>query len=574
MRQACLLLAFLGSAVPSFLFVQETPSPDSVVVNEIFYNPADSGERQEFIELLNRSDTSVDLRRYAFADANREAVSITDTSRMLPPGDYAVLVRDGAAFENAFPGVAFIEPSRWPALNNGGDTVLLYREGSVIDSVAYTSTWGGADGISLERIDPRAPSTSSNFGSSLAPNGATPGTQNSIHDPDEEPPAPIFAEQTAAAQADVYFNESVDAVSLVTEAFSLRETAPASLHPLDENERVRLTFDVPVKGGTLIIRGVRDLVGNTLDEAQIDLALQPTPDALVINEIMYDPLADDFDDRPNQPEYVELYNPTEHALSLHGALWTDQPDETGAADTLRFGTGLVHVAPGGYAVVYAQPSPDALAEAFPETNFSANDITPLGLDRHTLGLRNDGELIHLHRADGTPIDSVRYVPDWHAPELQDAKGIALERLDPEAPSNEAANWTSSVAEAGGTPGQPNSVALPSEIPDEETTGLEVNPSPFSPDGDGHEDVAAIRYRLGQAPASIRVQIFDSAGRLVRNLERARRVDRSGQLAWEGRDDEGNRLRMGIYVVLLEALDAQGGTVEQYKAPAVLARPLN
>jgi hypothetical protein len=39
------------------------------------------------------------------------------------------------------------------------------------------------------------------------------------------------------------------------------------------------------------------------------------------------------------------------------------------------------------------------------------------------------------------------------------------------------------------------------------------------------------------------------------------------------DDEGNRLRIGMYIVLFEALDNFGGTVKTMKDVAVVARKL-
>jgi flagellar hook assembly protein FlgD len=100
----------------------------------------------------------------------------------------------------------------------------------------------------------------------------------------------------------------------------------------------------------------------------------------------------------------------------------------------------------------------------------------------------------------------------------------------------------------------------------------VVPSPFSPDGDGIDDVAFLRYTLDAAVSLARVRIYDASGREVYEHE-AELAGRDGQLAWDGRSSSGERLRIGIYVVLFEALDADGGAVEVFKEPVVLARPL-
>ncbi len=80
--------------------------------------------------------------------------------------------------------------------------------------------------------------------------------------------------------------------------------------------------------------------------------------------------------------------------------------------------------------------------------------------------------------------------------------------------------------------------------------------------------------LSARPSLIRVRIYDARGRRVRTLEEARLAGRSGELVWNGRDDDGNRVRIGPYVVLLEAVQADGGTTTELKETVVVARPLN
>ncbi len=103
-------------------------------------------------------------------------------------------------------------------------------------------------------------------------------------------------------------------------------------------------------------------------------------------------------------------------------------------------------------------------------------------------------------------------------------------------------------------------------------GLALSPSPFSPDADGFEDVATIRYRLRATSNSIRVRIFDHQGREVRELRRVALAGQTGTLSWDGYDDDGDALRIGLYVVHLEAVDTEGG-VESHRAVVALARRL-
>ena len=570
----------LAEASVAFTFIDARgppPAPGDVVVNEIFYDPPDAA--LEFVELFNRSDQTFDVSRFGFSDDRLQPVAVSEGPRALPPGGYAVLVRDGSAFGAAFPGIAFIEVPGWPALNNSGDAAVLSFDERLIDAVAYVPSWGGDD-VSLERKDPDGPSDSRfNFGASVAEAGATPGAQNSLFAPDHLPPTLRFAEQTGEVAVDVYLDEPVAPESVQPQAFMLDDGRAPDRIFIDEDATVlRLRFTDPPSGMHLRAGGLRDLTGNTLDGGSTPLAYLARPGDLVVNEIMYDPLADRFDDRPDQPEFVELFNRSTRTLTLRRHYWTDTPDENGHADTLHFGTDFFSLAPDRFAVVFADPNPtndpavhSPLAHAFPDLTNSEATLIPI--PRSTLSLTNSGALIYLHRPDDAALDSVHYDPSWHHPNLIDATGVSLERIAPESPANDPAAWTSSIDEAGGTPGRANSIGVPPGIPIPQGS-LTIEPSPFSPDRDGREDVTAIRYTLAQDASLIRVRIFDARGRLVRTLEAARLAGRTGALLWDGLDDAGHDLRIGIYVIFFEALDTDGGTTAAFKKPVVLARPLD
>ncbi len=374
--------------------VADTPAPGDVVVSEIMYAPAVASN--EFIEVYNRSDKTFDLGALQYADDARNFAPAAPPLTPFRPGQYAVLVRDEEAFAEAYPAVAFRAPKEWNALNNGGDTVILRHTPSStqLDAVPYASSWGGSDGRSLERIDPRGPSDeASNFASSTAPDGATPGAQNSRFAPDTTPPQPAFAEHVDSLTAAVVFSEPIRNESVRSERFRFESVAVTQTQ-VQADSIVRLSLsDRPTAEAVLIV-DVRDRAGNRLDQASLPFARRPTPGALVLNELLFDPQADDFDDRPNQVEYVELRNLTDHTLTLAGLALTDRPTEAGTADTLRVGRrrGL---APGGFAVVAAAPkgalTPQSsqLAAAFPDAPLDSDSVAYLPMQAPTLGLRDD-----------------------------------------------------------------------------------------------------------------------------------------------------------------------------------------
>ncbi len=300
----------------------------------------------------------------------------------------------------------------------------------------------------------------------------------------------------------------------------------------------------------------------------------PQPGELRITEVLFDPARLSSDGLPDQTDFFEVYNASDTPLALNGLLLLDAPDERGPATPMRLVYTPTTLGPGAYAAVYAvsgiyadAPNPDrTLRDAFPDAS------GPLIGQRRSLSLPNNGRLLHVTTFEGGLLDSVRYTPDWHNPSVRDGTGLSLEKIDPLAPSNEAASWGTSASPNGATPAQRNSLTPMDQEGDLDRPGLTISPSPFSPDADGFEDVATIRYRLRGASNSVRVRIFDHRGREVRELRRVALAGQQGTLSWDGYDDDGDALRIGLYVVHIEAVDTDGG-VESHRAVVALMRRL-
>ena len=170
---------------------------------------------------------------------------------------------------------------------------------------------------------------------------------------------------------------------------------------------------------------------------------------------------------------------------------------------------------------------------------------------------------------------MNYRPDWHESSLRDAPGLALERIDPAGASDDPANWGTSAAPAGGTPGARNALTLDVTDPNVPAApGLAATPAVFSPDGDGVDDVVRVVYRLKATTSSVRARVYDARGRHVRTLEQAAPAAGTGQVAWDGFDADGNALPLGPYVVVVDAVDTRAGRAEQYRTVVTLARRLN
>jgi hypothetical protein len=153
-----------------------------LAVNEVMYSPED--DRTEWVELVNVTRDSVDVRGWALGDdVDAFAVAVPETVVLciVPPGGYLIVAREASLLDGAS-SAPVVETDGWEALSSDDTVVLLDSYGTRVDRVAYARRWGGARGVSLERV--RAdmpPDDPNNWGSSVSQEGSTPGRANSIH---------------------------------------------------------------------------------------------------------------------------------------------------------------------------------------------------------------------------------------------------------------------------------------------------------------------------------------------------------------------------------------------------------
>ena len=273
---------------------------------------------------------------------------------------------------------------------------------------------------------------------------------------------------------------------------------------------------------------------------------------IVINEIMYDP-------DPGKSEFIEIYNLKDDFVELGGWRLEDN-----SGDYYKLSTHSLMLPPGGFFVLAADSSI--------LYNYSWLKDHPFItiLDEPSLGLPNSGEKIFIKDLYGNIIDSLFYTDYWHNENISITKNRSLERINPQFKSNEKTNWSTSVNEYGGSPGKQNSIFVQGLSGG---TKISVSPNPFSPDNDGYEDHTVINYNLSQTLAQIRVKIYDSQGRLVRTLVNNKPSGAKGSLIFDGLNEEGNPLRIGIYIIFLEAINNSSGIVETVKEVVVVARKL-
>ena len=161
-----------------------------MVINEINYNSSLGFDLEDWVELHNYSDSSINIGNWKLKDDDDDNIFTIPENTILSAGDYIVLCENAIAFSSAFT-ILFPEVTNYIGdlgfgLKIEGDQVRLFdSNGSPIDSVKYDdiAPWPtGPDGTwpTLELIHPSRDNTLGENWDSSTESG-TPGAENSVY---------------------------------------------------------------------------------------------------------------------------------------------------------------------------------------------------------------------------------------------------------------------------------------------------------------------------------------------------------------------------------------------------------
>lgn len=145
------------------VFFQEdsTAEPASpLVINEINYNSADDHDSEDWIELFNLSDTTVNISSWTIRDEDWSHFFEIPSGEVIDAGKYIIICKDSSLFRQIYPETENLIGDMGFGLSGSGDEVRVYNgQGNLIDSVRYSNNppWpNGPDGngSSLELINP------------------------------------------------------------------------------------------------------------------------------------------------------------------------------------------------------------------------------------------------------------------------------------------------------------------------------------------------------------------------------------------------------------------------------------
>ncbi len=547
-------------------FSIHTFSEGEVVVNEIMADPSPvvGLPEYEYIELFNATDLPISLAGCNLTIGS-SANSFGDVT--MEPGAYLLLCHNDAVSSLSSYG-SCVGFESFAIANTSALITLSTADGTIISQVAFSASWyHDADkddgGYSVEQIDPKSSCLGEiNWHASDDPDGGTPGRINSIDNTIDVSPTITSVNMVANNILQLRFDQPMDLGSMQSSSYRVLENGvmPVLVNTNPNNATlVELVFAEPFEEGqqfTLEVSNLFNCKGTAMDNAELPFGIPSSINQgdIVINELLFNPI-------DGGVKYVELYNKTSYTFNVSdlrlGMIKTTFPNPADTTMKTITAEGRLF-APQSYlllstnSVIVGQQYECSIENYVDMASFPSYPTS--------------GATVLLTDKTGNVIDRMDYSEGLHSPLLKETKGVSLERVSPDVESSNADLWHSAAENVHyGTPGRKNSMAQDTVITD---NWVDVTPEVFSPDGDGFDDVCMINYNFDEPGYTLNVYIFNTGGQLVRHLAKGSVVGQKGSLPWNGFDDNGGRLPVGIYIMITEVYNFDG-KVKKNKTPIVI-----
>ena len=567
------ILAVNGDTIdkgPYLVFIYQ-PERNDIIISEIMTDPDPPIElpNSEFIELYNRSQFPIQLEGFQLQVGN-------GTNKLkehfLFPNEYLILVPNPQNDNWSFVPNRMAVTS-WHALpNSSGEIVLYDKNGKTINALQYSTSMAQTGfkqdgGWSLEIIDANNFSGDwDNFDFSINCKGGTPGFVNSISAkyPDVKHPElnNWFVEDTLCLVME--FSEpmnpeklpyncsttpnNIDINSITIEEPFLKTIMICFSNQIPENKIYELSFSEKPE----------DLAGNQLlnaDNFLFGVPVAPQKDDVIINELLYNPPTGGSD-------FVELYNRSDNLIDLSKLyLSRNLSNEVTPEKLIKLAEKSVIFFPKTFIAFTAD-------KYWLIYNYHIENVNTIKNVSSLPNFVNGKGIVFLTNIQGEIFEQFDYNDKMHFTLLRDTKGVSLERINFDTPAGNTSNWHSAAAECGyATPGRANSQA---HIPEKELENdfVLIEPSVFTPNNDGIDDLLFICYRFDKPGNTCTVKIFNRSGQVVRNLQNNSLAGTEGFFVWDGLNDSGQRCSSDIYIIWFRSFN-MNGNIKETKKTAVL-----
>ncbi|MDG5799237.1 lamin tail domain-containing protein [Marinilabiliaceae bacterium ANBcel2] len=552
------------------------PERNSVIISEVMFNPSEKTAlpNSQFIELYNRGNHPVELNGFSISN-HRQTVLLK--SKLIYPHQYLLLAdkRDKELWKAYAISPIYLSP--WLSLLlTEGEIVLKDSKGRVINSLNYHRGIDHIDykrsgGWSIEIIDPdNLSGDDSNWRYSKAEEGGTPGDQNSTfaHNPDN-----LFFYITdyhlnSDSCLTIRFSKPIDTLSVNKSSFTITSLENIEIEKIVFEEKflksITLCFSASLKKDKKYSLSFNkrpvDIGGTSLDtveELLFALPVIPKKNSVVINELLFDPVEE-------SARFIELYNRSNKPIDLSSMTIT-RDNQNGDPERLIEICKERKVLMPASLVVLTEDKEKLINYYKIDRKYHIVEVPQFP------HLRINGGTLFLTLSNGKVVDKLNYSPAMHFPLLPATKGVSLERICSEEPSSNCGNWHSASANQNyATPGEPNSQSRP-KLKHASSKIISTKPDLFIPEDD-HNNKLYINYNFPSQGNSVTIKIYSRTGVEVRELVNNRLTGQTGFFTWDGTDNKGNRLPVGIYIIHVSSFTTNGN-VKEFKETTVLGTPL-
>lgn len=521
----------------------------------------------EYIELYNSTPFNISLNGFTLV-VNGDAYIL---GNVVLPADSFIILTD-ASDVGMFSGILVHGINSFGGLTNESGRVEIYHSNGDLlhaipyDILFYDNSSKDDGGWSLEMIDRTTPCLwNSNWTASTHSLGGSPGSLNAVNATLTDNGKPHLI-RTGVVQPDtvlLYFDEPIHPASFQLGNLVLFDDSVSTIHwqsPLLNTFYMKVWNPLQMDSMySFEISGITDCEGNVLvsDTSSYAIPHFPSNFDIIINEVLFNPLTGCID-------YVELYNRSNIPVDLSQLILGEGDTSSLLVNSYQLlSNSSLILFPGEYIFI----SED---HGLVQGCYSLADSTHYWDVKGLPDFTNTEGVVGVATYNQQWLDMFAYHDDMHFSVLNSTDGVSLERLDPNAATQNAMNWHSAATTVGyGTPGYKNSQFSPDVIISDQFT---VQPEVFSPDNDGYHDYTSIYYSLSTTGYTASVRIYDQAGRLEKVLANNELLGTSGSFVWDGTHDDGGKVNVGIHIILFELVNVNG-EVLQFKKPVVVATKL-
>ncbi|HYM94980.1 MAG TPA: lamin tail domain-containing protein, partial [Chitinophagaceae bacterium] len=424
-----------------------------VVIDEIMADPTPQVglPGNEWLELKNTTTSPINLQNWRLGDATGQSGPMPNF--ILQPDSFVIVSSASAAPAMSAFGTT-LSVTSFPSLDNTGDQLFLKdANGKIIHAVSYSVSWyqnsvKANGGWTLEMIDTKSPCAGNNWKASVDPNGGTPGKKNSVDamNTDQTPPSLLRTYTIDSVTIIAVFDEPIDsslgaAIANYTIDGGLTIISVTTLSPLFDRVQLKLNSKMSLQTVyNLSVLNITDCKGNSVgvnNKAKAGLPEEMNSLNMVVNEILFNP-------RSNADDYVEFYNRSNKIFDA-SKMYVANRSSNIISSITSISTRPWLIFPGDYIV-----STENMASL--QTNYLVKNPDNVLEVSSLPSFPDDNGFVLLLNSRGDVTDEVDYDHSWHFKLIDNVDGVALERIDPDEPSQDANNWHSAASAAGyGTP---------------------------------------------------------------------------------------------------------------------------